>query len=264
MGSSTDTLCNTANTNWKLEMFFGPGVKGCAGTPQIFQGANDACDSQDISFELKSIGATAKLTFKVAVKGTCNAGGKRITETSSKGLGGVAALEKSAGIKKDSSSPSSSTCFPASALVTMEDGSSKKISALEVDNVVLAAKNEHSAVHMFSHYYPEAINPFVHLTTAQGHELRLTASHYLYVNGSLVTAGNVRVGDALEDANGAGAMVVKKSVVRDTGLYNPHTLHGDIVINGIRTSTYTDSIHPTMAHALLAPIRALYTLHKKL
>jgi hypothetical protein len=41
------------------------------------------------------------------------------------------------------------------------------------------------------------------------------------------------------------------------GLYNPHTMHGDIVVDGVHTSTYTDSVAPALAHALLWPVRML-------
>jgi hypothetical protein len=44
------------------------------------------------------------------------------------------------------------------------------------------------------------------------------------------------------------------------GLYNPHTLNGDIVVNGVKTSSYTATVAPGLAHAALWPIRMLYTL----
>ena len=44
------------------------------------------------------------------------------------------------------------------------------------------------------------------------------------------------------------------------GLYNPHTMHGDIVVNGIRTSSYTAAINPILAHAALWPVRMLFSM----
>ena len=38
------------------------------------------------------------------------------------------------------------------------------------------------------------------------------------------------------------------------GLYSPHTMTGDIVVDGVLTSTYM----PKLAHALLWPVRMLY------
>jgi hypothetical protein len=47
-------------------------------------------------------------------------------------------------------------------------------------------------------------------------------------------------------------------LVRGVGLYNPQTLHGDIVVDGVRASTYTEAVDPVFAHAVLAPVRAVY------
>jgi hypothetical protein len=42
------------------------------------------------------------------------------------------------------------------------------------------------------------------------------------------------------------------------GLFNPNTLHGDVVVNGVLTSTYTDSLAPSLWHAALWPLRGIY------
>lgn len=92
--------------------------------------------------------------------------------------------------------------------------------------------------------------------------LTLSSGHYLYVNdGRLVQAGLVKVGDFLETADGTPAVITGKTVVHAIGLYNPHTLHGDILVNGFRTTTYTNALSPLLAHALLAPVRALYIMN---
>ena len=44
-------------------------------------------------------------------------------------------------------------------------------------------------------------------------------------------------------------------MVTDVGLFNPQTKHGDIVVDGVRVSTYTHAVHRNMAHAMLAPFR---------
>jgi hypothetical protein len=35
-------------------------------------------------------------------------------------------------------------------------------------------------------------------------------------------------------------------------------MSGDIVVNGVLTSTYASAVHPTLAHALLLPLRQMY------
>jgi len=156
--------------------------------------------------------------------------------------------------------PSGSTCFPADAVVVLEDGMTLRMDALKVGHKVRVGPKEHSEVFMFSHQYTDAQATFVKLQTATG-AIQLTESHYLFVNGKAAQASTVKVGDLLETATGAPAAVTGISTVRATGLYNPHTMQGDIIVNGIRTSTYTDAITPTLAHAMLAPIRALYSMN---
>ena len=68
----------------------------------------------------------------------------------------------------------------------------------------------------------------------------------------------MQVGDIVEE-NGVQASVVAVSTETATGLYNPHTLNGDIVVNGIKTSTYTAAVAPALAHAALWPVRMLYS-----
>ena len=55
-------------------------------------------------------------------------------------------------------------------------------------------------------------------------------------------------------------VVVAVATESSTGLYNPHTLNGDIMVNGVKTSTYTSAVAPALAHAALWPVRMLYSL----
>ena len=156
------------------------------------------------------------------------------------------------------SSSSSSKCFPANATVQLKSGDIKTMAELRVGDDVLAAPGVYSKVYMFSHRLAETKSAFVTLMTDAGAELQLTQDHYLYVNGALATAGTVRVGDVLTLASGARTTVTAVNTMWAAGLYNPHTLHGDIVVNGVATSTYTKAIAPGIAHAALWPVRALY------
>lgn len=90
--------------------------------------------------------------------------------------------------------------------------------------------------------------------------LTLTAGHYVYANGKVVKANDVKVGDSLQTIHGIQTVhQVKKNVVmKDDGLYNPQTLHGDIVVNGVLATTYTEAVKVNAAHALLMPARVAY------
>eukprot|EP00042_Codosiga_hollandica_P043433 m.411256 g.411256 ORF g.411256 m.411256 type:complete len:245 (-) comp56552_c0_seq6:132-866(-) len=151
-------------------------------------------------------------------------------------------------------------CFPEDATVQLENGDTKTMAQLAVGDKVLVGPNLFSEVYMFSHKNTDATSSFVTLTTSANQSVSLTADHYTYANGKLMTAGSVKVGDVLLAADGSEVTVTAVSSTTGRGLYNPHTLQGDIVVNGIKTSSYTAAVSPGLAHSLLWPIRMLYTL----
>jgi len=148
-------------------------------------------------------------------------------------------------------------CFPGDATVQLQDGSNKTMAALAVGDRVLAGGGVYSEVFLFSHRLAGAAATFVELTTPAT-TLALTGGHYLYVNGALREARHVKVGDNVTLASGKAAPVTAVGRVRKDGIYNPHTLQGDIVVDGVLTSTYTAAFSPTLAHVVFAPLRALY------
>jgi Hint module len=129
------------------------------------------------------------------------------------------------------------------------------------DQVLVGPGGQVSTVFMFTHREPAAREPFVALGTADGNTLETTVGHNIYINSRLAPAGMARVGDLLlRAADGAHVAVVSIDQVTRAGLYNPQTLHGDIVVDGYVTSTYTTAITPPLAHAFLAPLRFVYAL----
>eukprot|EP00042_Codosiga_hollandica_P043431 m.411246 g.411246 ORF g.411246 m.411246 type:complete len:245 (-) comp56552_c0_seq4:120-854(-) len=151
-------------------------------------------------------------------------------------------------------------CFPEDATVQLENGDTKTMAQLAVGDKVLVGPNLFSEVYMFSHKNTDATATFVTLATSGNHSLALTADHYIYANDKLMTAGSVKVGDVLQAADGSEVSVTAVSSTTARGLYNPHTLSGDIVVNGIKTSAYTAAVAPGLAHGLLWPVRLLHTL----
>jgi hypothetical protein len=80
----------------------------------------------------------------------------------------------------------------------------------------------------------------------------------LHANGALVAEGAVRVGDTATSETGATKRVVSVSGEQARGLFDPQTLDGDIVVEGLLASTYTTIVEPALAHAALAPMRLFY------
>ncbi len=149
-------------------------------------------------------------------------------------------------------------CFPGNADVELKSGETIKMASLKIGDEVSIGNGQYSEVFMFTHRLPAMHTEFLQVTTASGARLRLSAGHYLPVNGEYAAADTVRVGDEVVLGDGVNSRVVRVDTVADVGLFNPQTRHGDIVVNGVRASTYTTAVEPKAAHALLAPVRAVF------
>eukprot|EP00172_Hildenbrandia_rubra_P003279 Plantae.Rhodophyta-Hildenbrandia_rubra.ctg5039.p1 GENE.Plantae.Rhodophyta-Hildenbrandia_rubra.ctg5039~~Plantae.Rhodophyta-Hildenbrandia_rubra.ctg5039.p1 ORF type:complete len:425 (+),score=59.31 Plantae.Rhodophyta-Hildenbrandia_rubra.ctg5039:145-1419(+) len=151
-----------------------------------------------------------------------------------------------------------SECFSGDVNVELKDGGLVKMSKLQVGDRVKVGHGEYSTVFMFTHKLPNAVSEFVKISLNSERSLTLTKGHYLYVDGALKAAQAVTTGDYLELGDGRVDAVDSVELVSSKGLYNPQTLQGDIVVNDIRASTYTSAIRPSLAHALLSPLRAMH------
>ena len=102
--------------------------------------------------------------------------------------------------------------------------------------------------------------------------MTLSPDHYVDVRGAPVYAKDVRVGDALARWTGAGFeadVVANATAVVAEGLYNPYTLSGTIVVDGVLASCHSswilDGVLPPRVaapvyQAIFAVPRAAYKL----
>lgn len=152
-------------------------------------------------------------------------------------------------------------CFPASARVELADGSTVPISEVAVGDSVRVGAGKFSKVFMFTHKQAGIESEYVTIETASGARIVLTSGHYIYADGSLVAAGHVAPGAVLRLSDGSVSTVSRVGrVAGKWGLFNPQTLHGDIVVDGVVASTYTTAVAPRYAHVALAPLRAAFEL----
>lgn len=148
-------------------------------------------------------------------------------------------------------------CFPADANVQLLNESHMRMDKLLVGHQVRVEKNLHSAVFMFSHAERHKLTTFISVFTRCGQNETLTPGLLIYVDGGLYMARGVRPGHYIKLADGDWCRVHRTDVVVRRGIFNPHTIDGQLAMNGIVTSTYTTALHPMGAHTLLTPIRAL-------
>lgn len=147
-------------------------------------------------------------------------------------------------------------CFPADARVHVAGGARVRMEELQAGQAVVhAASGESSPVFLFSHRMRSVRARFVEVRTACGHSVTLTPSHYVRAaGGKLVAAGALVKGDAVQTVSGECVVEETRRVSR-RGLYAPHSLHGDLVVDGVVCSGYSRAVAPWAAHALLAPVR---------
>lgn len=150
------------------------------------------------------------------------------------------------------------TCFSGGVSVVVNGKGETRMDEVEVGDWVLVGEGRFDRVFAFTHRLSGGRRRFVRLVTVGGREVRATAGHFVYVQEGVKRAGDVVVGDFVPTADGGLERVVQAGEVLDEGLFNPQTLSGDIVVGGVRVTTYTEAVTPIAAHALLAPVRAVY------
>lgn len=174
-----------------------------------------------------------------------------------------ALAKKVQAIEKQLDAEAASVCFPSSATVQVRVngvvrqtalGNLKAGHEIHVDEL-----GSTSRVFLFTHRRHYGMYKFTRLTTKSGHTITLSGSHYLYANGRLTAARAVRVGHRLRTVSGESAVVRVESVV-ERGLIAPHTMHGDVLVDGVVASSYTTAVHPRVAGIMLAPLRAAVRL----
>lgn len=160
-----------------------------------------------------------------------------------------------------------SSCFPASATVRLSTGIRVRMDSLSVGDSILANSNHtYSPIFLWTHHSPHVkSHPFLRILLSSRpfpphtHALTLTHGHFVYADGRLMQARHVRPGALMRAGNDGSILhVLGVSTIFDNGLFNPHTLHGDLVVDDVIVSSYTETIAQPIAHALLAPIRAAY------
>lgn len=151
-------------------------------------------------------------------------------------------------------------CFPAEATVELRNGSRKRMDQLQIGDEVLVAPRIFAPVFMWTHRDDSIVFDAVQIVTASQHSLVLSPGHFIYINGVAVPAVSTKVGDLVILGDWKSSRVVAVQIVHAKGLYNPHTMYGDIVVDGIQASTFTTAIDHHAAHALLAPLRLAHRM----
>lgn len=162
---------------------------------------------------------------------------------------------------------SGSVCFPSSATVEIRSGKNVTMDELQIGDEVLVGPGKYSAVLLFTHARKDVFTKMMIIESKQG-RVALSPTHYLFVNGFYKAASAVRQGDVIATKVGhllSEQKVVRVSVQYLSGLFNPHTACGYLLVrygnaSPILVSSYTLTVPLGAAHSLLSPLRGLYAL----
>lgn len=174
------------------------------------------------------------------------------------GIDGEPTVEAANASAEDLTEGGEPACFPGAAKVTLRNGDIVQMDQLSTGDQVHAGEGHYTSVFGFTHANRDAMFAFVRLSTACGVSVSMSRGHYVYANGVAVAADKVRVGDILTRGGGEGGMVTEVRMEMRRGLYNPQTLDGNIVVDGVKATTYTTAVRPEVGEAALAPVRALF------
>ena len=161
-------------------------------------------------------------------------------------------------------------CFPAGGTVLLEDGGRKRMDELRIGDRVHVGGGEFSEMFLFTHRDAGHWGKLAEIETErrgeEGPFVRVTGGHYLCSDAEIVEARKVHVGDRLAEgalacaAKGAPPVVRSVRLVDNEGLYKLQTRHGDVVVNGVRATTFARAVRPTLTQALLKPLEVLLRL----
>lgn len=189
-----------------------------------------------------------RINAEGTVSGSTDGGTHTSVETSGNGVGSATA-------------EISGACFPSDAKVILKSGASKKMSELEIGDSVLVSKKVFSKVFSFTHRDYNITYKFVRIFVEDSTYIDMSPGHYIYVNKEreVKEAQNVKIGEYLVKTSGENLRVSSITNVWKSGLFNPHTMQGDISVNSFITTTYTDAVSDFAAHSMLLPLRFAFS-----
>ena len=186
---------------------------------------------------------------------------------------------------------SKTKCFTGTSTVTLENGELKRMSDLNVGDSVLTVDNNNALV--FSpiildlHRSSNGNGEFLVIQTNQGHSITLSPQHLLYSRQQdeeandleennenkmvdiksfpIVFASNVKIGDFVLVHNNyksmtSGVVVQIEEMVISKGLYSPLTYQGNIVVDNVLASCYSDFDSHELQHFAFSPFRLIHRL----
>jgi hypothetical protein len=175
-------------------------------------------------------------------------------------------------------------CFPIYATVTLKNGEKKTMDAIEIGDQVQVIDEygvlAYEDIYMITHQEAEVAAWYVDLTLASGAALSLSPRHFIPTTADgannwekrvLKGANEIKLGDLIWYLDSKGELAsstvatINKKV--EKGVYNPMTMNGIIVVDGVVASAHSDWFLDGIVSAdaqggiyqsMFGPIRGIY------
>jgi hypothetical protein len=129
-------------------------------------------------------------------------------------------------------------CFPGDAVCNVEGKGEIMMKNIQLGDKVLTEAGIFEKVYSFGHRKADVNTEYIRLVTSAA-SLELSKEHMVIIGGGRrVPASMVKAGDSLELANGDLSKVISTKSVTKKGAYAPFTSSGNIVVNGVKASTF--------------------------
>lgn len=145
-------------------------------------------------------------------------------------------------------------CFPGESLVSMADGSKKRMDDLELGDQVLVWEGHYKADIVVADFHQATdrnLSSQYLAITVKTQTLFISENHMLFKDNSTVIAADIEIGDNLQVQGDEGMQFAKvESVQRvsKTGLYAPLTMSGRLIVDGILVSSF--ALHTEIQNSL--------------
>jgi hypothetical protein len=164
----------------------------------------------------------------------------------------------------DNVSNNNDNCFSGSNSVEVKNKGLIFMHQLQIGDYVKTGIDDqtYSRVYSFAHLDRQAVVAYLQIYVEAAHKpIEMSNQHLLYMgDGTLVPAETVHTGDKLL-YQGEQRSVVRIQTIQRRGLYHPITESGDIIVSGVRASTYASvlgmdsKVEAFVTHSVLSPLR---------
>eukprot|EP00956_Cyclotella_meneghiniana_P000965 scaffold1137_cov55-Cyclotella_meneghiniana.AAC.7 len=157
-------------------------------------------------------------------------------------LRGVALSEERSLLGDGSDEDSGLGCFSLESTVFVKDKGAISIKDLRIGDMVLSNdQGDYTKYYSRGHYLEQAQAEFLRIyTESQVKPLELTYDHMIFDEADAlpVPAHSIKVGDVVKTIDGPSKVIDVRKISRK-GFFNPLTVSGTILVDGIVSSTYT-------------------------